>query len=260
MATANLQIDYVQAFQEKKEVTANEAIDELDAAIGGTLSKTITTADVTLTGPPAQNSEAMKFRHVLTGAMTAARNYIVPVAAKKFYLIEHQATGGFVVTVKTTSGTGIKLVNGEKKLVYCDGVNVMLGIAPQPIILSYQVENLAANADIGDGTAGGARVVYSTPRPQTLTKISILSQAAPAGIDDSNTCVIKIYRNAGATPIVNKTYNTGTSFPAINTEGDLGTLDATEKVLAKGDQLRLEVTNGATADPPAFMLQVQAED
>ena len=45
MATANLQIDYVQAAQQQKEVTANEGSDELDAAIGGTLSKTITTAD-----------------------------------------------------------------------------------------------------------------------------------------------------------------------------------------------------------------------
>src|SRR3972149_5347861 len=86
MPTLNLQIDYLQAAQQQKEVTANEAIDELDAAIGGTLSKTITTADVTLTGPPTQNSEAMKFRHVRTGALPSPPG---PQAFTKISILFH---------------------------------------------------------------------------------------------------------------------------------------------------------------------------
>lgn len=38
---------------------------------------------------------------------------------------------------------------------------------------------------------------------------------------------------------------------------DLGALNATHKVLAAGEKLFLSVTNGATAAPPAFLLQLE---
>ena len=79
-----------------------------------------------------------------------------------------------------------------------------------------------------------------------------MTQGAPAGIDNSNTCVIAVKDDAGNT-IVTKTYNTATQPPSSDYE-DLGALDGTHKVLTAAEHLTLSVTQGATADMPAFVL------
>lgn len=116
----NLAITHVEAAQFSPEQPTNEAIDKLDKAICDSESVAVTTADVTLTSTQALENVYIK----ATGAMTAARNLIVP-DNKKFYLIEHACTGGFTLTVKTAAGSGVGLVNGDKKLLYCDGTNVV---------------------------------------------------------------------------------------------------------------------------------------
>jgi hypothetical protein len=118
------------------------------------------------------------------------------------------------------------------------------------------VENLAAGVDIGDGTAANARVVWRAPTALTIGAVKIVGFAAAAGIDATNTAVIKVYHQAQATPIVTKTYNNVTTWPASGTFDDLGTPDATEKVFASGDVLRFDIVNGTTADPPAFLIQI----
>ena len=117
-------------------------------------------------------------------------------------------------------------------------------------ILSYQVEDLSADSDIAN------RVIFSAPTgiDATLVSASIIPQGDDAGIDDTNACVIKL--SDGTNTIVEKTYNTGTAFPAAAAEGSLGALHATYKILAQGEKLYLSVTNGTLANPPAFMLQV----
>ena len=89
----------------------------------------------------------------------------------------------------------------------------------------------------------------------TLTKASIISNGTAAGIDDSNTCVI-LLEDSSSNAIVTKTFDSDPAFPAKGTEVDLGTLDNTHKVLAAGEKLYLSVTNGTTANPPAFLLQL----
>jgi hypothetical protein len=111
------------------------------------------------------------------------------------------------------------------------------------------VENLGAGADIA------ARLAWVAPHDLTVTKVSVLSQGTAAGIDATNTCVVAVAN--GANNIVSKTYNNTTTFPATDTQDDLGTPDATQKKMKKGDLLKLSVTNGATADPPAFVVQVE---
>lgn len=118
-------------------------------------------------------------------------------------------------------------------------------------IIKYQVEDLAAGADIA------ARSIFVIPAGYrfTVTAAKVLSQGAPAGIDDSNTCVVAVAN--GSNNIVSKTYNTGTAFPANGVADSLGALSATYKELAAGAVLKFSVTNGTTADPPGFMLQIE---
>lgn len=117
-------------------------------------------------------------------------------------------------------------------------------------ILSYQVEDLAAGADIAD------RVIFEAPTgiDVTLVSANIIPQGNAAGIDDSNTCVIKL--SDGTNTIVEATYDASPGFPAAAAATSLGTLDEDYLGLAAGEKLYLSVTNGATANPPGFMLQV----
>lgn len=249
MPTTNLQVPYISASQAQKEVTANDAFDRFDAALTARLVKSISGADVTLTDD--EYNKNIYFQS--SGTLSAARNLIVP-ARKKLFTFEHGSSGGFQITVKTPTGGGIPLVFPQKALLYCDGTNVVLAIANRKSF-GYQVEDLAADADIGDGTAANARSIFMAQHALTIHKISILSQGTPAGIDDSNTCVVKCYRGTNA--IVTKTYNTATPFPANHAESNLGTLS--NNIFAAGEDLRFDVVNGTTANPPPFMLAVEFE-
>lgn len=77
----------------------------------------LTNANVTLT--PAQ---AMKSRIVLTGALTANVQIILPAWTREWTIVNN-TTGAFTITVKTASGTGVAIPAGAARVV-CDGTNV----------------------------------------------------------------------------------------------------------------------------------------
>jgi hypothetical protein len=117
-------------------------------------------------------------------------------------------------------------------------------------VITYAIEDLAAGGDIS------TRVLFVAPTgvDVTITSASIIPIGTAAGIDDSNTCVVAL--SDGTNDIVSATYNTSNALPAAGSVGDLGTPHVTYKVLSAGEKLCLSVTNGATANPPAIILQV----
>jgi len=63
----------------------------------------------------------------LTGTLSGNVNVVVPDAIEKTYLVNNQVTmGAFTLTFKTSSGTGIKLAQGNRYVIYADGTNVNL--------------------------------------------------------------------------------------------------------------------------------------
>ena len=63
----------------------------------------------------------------LTGTLSGNVNVVVPDAIEKTYLVNNQVTmGAFTLTFKTSSGTGIKLAQGNRYVLYSDGTNVNL--------------------------------------------------------------------------------------------------------------------------------------
>lgn len=89
-------------------------------AVGGILSKAVTSADVTLTDAEASNPVI-----VVTGALTGNRNLIIPVTAKRIYAVYNNTTGSYTLTIKTPSGTGVGVAQGKRNLVYADGTNIV---------------------------------------------------------------------------------------------------------------------------------------
>jgi len=63
----------------------------------------------------------------LTGTLSGNVNVVVPDAIEKTYLVNNQVTMGvYTLTFKTSSGTGIKLAQGNRYVIYADGTNVNL--------------------------------------------------------------------------------------------------------------------------------------
>lgn len=111
------------------------------------------------------------------------------------------------------------------------------------------VEDLGAGADIT------GRPIFVAPNAVELVSVGILTQGAPAGVDDANTALVRLKDDAGNI-IVAKTYNTATQ-PPTSDYADLGTLDATHKVLAAAEHVTLDVVQGTTANLPAFTLVIK---
>jgi len=109
------------------------------------------------------------------------------------------------------------------------------------------VEDLGAGSDIAD------RPIFANPKAVTINSITILTKGAPAGVDNSNTSVILVEDDA-SNQVVSKTYNTATQPPSSDAE-DLGSI--TNGSLNALEHLLLSVTNGATANLPAFTLIIE---
>ena len=113
--------------------------------------------------------------------------------------------------------------------------------------VTHAVEDLAANADIA------ARAIHSFNKEAWIVAARVVNQASAAsGIDDSNTCVVAVAQTAGA--VASETFDSTTAFPAANTAHDLGTIS--NPCAAAGAVLTLAVTNGTTADPGPFLVEV----
>jgi len=108
--------------------TVNTGITELlDSAVAGTTSiSTWGGAGVayTLSNNSGTADEARRMFIVATGTPGEAKNVICP-AVSKFYVFRNDTTGGFALTLKTPSGTGIAVPAGQYKFLYCDGTNVV---------------------------------------------------------------------------------------------------------------------------------------
>lgn len=108
-------------------VTNNSNLGTLiEQGITGVLSVAQGDTTLTLTATQGASNQARNAVVNLTGAMTGDHDVIVPTA-NKLYLIKNSTTGGHNTTIKTVAGTGIAVLPGTNRWVYCDGTNVVDG-------------------------------------------------------------------------------------------------------------------------------------
>jgi len=137
----------------------NAVTSYLDIAIAGGLAITVTTTDVTLTitqgTSVATNIGSTTAQYAIlnvSGAMTAARNLILPSSSRQ-YVINNACTGGFLLTVKGSATTGVTLVNGEKAHVFWNGSDYAKAANTAGVATFTSITNSGLTA---------TRVVYST--------------------------------------------------------------------------------------------------
>ena len=108
-------------------------------------------SNYTLTATNGASDESRNAILNVTGTLTAAINIICPTVSK-VYIIKNGTTGGYAVTLKTASGTGISVPNGSTMLLYCDGTNVVEGVTS----IGTYVGNLALAGNLSvAGTVSG---------------------------------------------------------------------------------------------------------
>ena len=158
-------------------------------------------------------------------------------------------TDGIGVGVAITGATGagqfvaVKLVS-VSNADGADGDDGTDGSSTQTVV--YTAADGAAGDDLTDTPIG-----YITGAG-TITSVAIISLGAAAGIDAANTSAFVL--EVGAASKATETFDDANAFPASGVASAL-TLDADASVAA-GDVLLLTVTNGATADLPAYLVQV----
>jgi len=81
--------------------------------------------DVSGTGDfPLTGASLNRISYRFTGILTGNRNIIVPAAVQQYW-VDNQTTGAFTLTVKTAAGTGELVPQSQRRILYCDGVNVV---------------------------------------------------------------------------------------------------------------------------------------
>ena len=89
------------------------------------------TGNYTLTTANGATDQARNMMLKFTGTLTANADITVPTASK-LYFVDNSTTGGFSIVVKPAAGTGVTIPNGVKRIVYCDGTNVVDAISSLP--------------------------------------------------------------------------------------------------------------------------------
>lgn len=169
--TPNLNITHIVQSQAQKEVTANEAFDNLDKATQGMVAH-----DASSLGSPTEinvtaNEFVQNFTHHVVGTPSATVFMYVP-DGRRFFLVWNES--GQNVVVDTTSGgspaAAITVADGDSQLIYSDGTALIaLG---------------------GSGTGGafdvGAFLENAPAGSQILTKfVFTRSVTLPAGLSGS---------------------------------------------------------------------------
>jgi hypothetical protein len=106
----------------------NTNLNILQQAIAGytTLSVNSTTTG-TLTFSNGVQSNGKNMVIDITGTPSGACTVTMPDSVEKYYVIKNSTGGTEIVTVKTSSGTGVSFATNEKttKIVYSDGTNIV---------------------------------------------------------------------------------------------------------------------------------------
>lgn len=172
--SSRLRFDLVQPgeFDDIWGVATNTNLGTLvEEAIAGVAAVSMTDADYTLTTANGLADEARKavLQVGSSVSLTATRNIIVP-SVTKVYLVINNTTGGQSITVKTATGTGVTVTNGNKAIVYCDATNVieaitsvststssvatLVALKALPTPASNTVVSVACKTTEGDGFSG----------------------------------------------------------------------------------------------------------
>jgi hypothetical protein len=132
----------------------------LEQAISGYVTQAMADSDQTLTMSQGASATARNIFIECTGALTAARNLIVP-NNKKLYFIFNNTTGGYAITVKVSGQTGISVANANKVVLVSNGTDIINATTYLSSTGVLPVVNGGTGVSVSTGT--GSVVLNTSP-------------------------------------------------------------------------------------------------
>ena len=153
----------------------NTNLNLLQQAIAGYQSIALTSTNTTLAMTDATISNARNATIELTGTLTAATTVVVPDGIEKVYnIIDSTSHANNSLNVKTASGTGVLLAQGNKYVLYSDGTNVQEIVEGRFWRAASTTVTVQAGAQILANTSSGAWTLTLPASPNTGDEVSII--------------------------------------------------------------------------------------
>jgi hypothetical protein len=157
----------------------NTNLNILQQAIAGYQSIAVNaTSGVTLTFSNGVLSNGKNAVIELTGTLSSTSvNVVVPDGIEKTYNIKNSIDhAGKNVQVKTASGTGVQIAEGNSYVLYSDGTNVKLVSQERNWRVISSAETVQEGAAILANTSSAAVTITLPPSPSTGAEVSFIDQ------------------------------------------------------------------------------------
>jgi len=145
-------------------------IDLVDDSIAAYTTITVSSVDVTLTQADGFADQARSAFLDITGTLTGNVNVLIP-ALSKGYGVRNSTSGSFTVTMKTATGSGIAIPQGQVISVISDGVSVR----------DVEIAGIKSTANVINVSVGSSLVDIKVPMAVSGT-VSIGGGLAVSGI------------------------------------------------------------------------------
>ena len=216
----------------------------IEQSISGVVTQAMADANQTITIPNGATGVARNMFIECTGALTAARQLIVP-ANKKIYFIFNNTTGGFAITVLVSGQTGVSVPNGKKVILVMnsagtdivDATNYLSGLTVGTLngIIKGTTGVLSAATAGTDYVAPGTATTFTatqtfngTSSTAAIREINIIEPASVTAV--APTATTNFYINTGAVQYItannannwtlNIAFSAGTTLNAAMTTND----------------------------------------
>jgi len=134
----------------------------IEQAISGIYTQPMANSDQTLVMTQGADASARNMFIECTGALTAAKNLIVP-SNKKLYFVSNATSGGFAITVKVSGQTGVSVPMGQKFLLVMNaaGTDIVKATTYVTALDTVAAANAIANTGGWAVTPTGTKLYFS---------------------------------------------------------------------------------------------------
>jgi hypothetical protein len=149
--------------------TTNRNISLIEQAVSGVLPLTLTGGDYTLSNLDGIPDEARNAVINCSGLLGAPANIIAP-SVQKTYIVTNNT--GANVTIKTSIGNGVTVLNTTSSLVYCDGTNFFNAVTLNNVIGN---QTISGNEVIGANVTAGGNVTVTSNVTSSAGNLTLTS-------------------------------------------------------------------------------------
>jgi microcystin-dependent protein len=219
-------------------------IDLVDDSIAAYTTITVSSVDVTLTQADGSSDQARSAFLDITGTLTGDVNVLIP-ALSKGYGVRNSTSGSFIVTMKTATGSGIAIPQGQVISVISDGVSVrdveIAGIKSTANVINVSVGSslvdikvpmaVSGTVSIGGGLAVSASSTMAATTFSSNITMNAQSDVRFADADSSNYIALQAPTSVSANVTFSLPAADGSSGDVLQTDGS-GNLSFTPSVPA----------------------------